>query len=307
MMVEEKRLKRPPRLFKRRLLAVSLEGSSLRLLSFSGGSPEYWGSVPFPPRLLRNGYVGDAEGLGDLLISTLRSRSLLPARLFCSFPGLAALTRILKLPPLRGVDLEGVVVRETRRQMAVSPESHHIFWQALPGKDVQRVFVAACPREALQSLLAVFGRGGLKLERLDLRALALARCVRRKDALLVHVEGDSVELAVVREGFPAVTRSVSLGDEPLPAEQTSARVVEEMGRTVNFYSESYAESLGEDVPIYLTGGLAGLPGLAEELTRATGHTIAPLESPLPLPPDPQFSLSLFMVTLGLLLRPLGKA
>ena len=306
MTVEEKRLKRPPRLFQQRLLAVSLDGNSLRLFSFWGGSPEYWGSIPFAPGFLRKGYVGDVEGLGEMVIATLRSRSLLPARLFCSFPGLAALTRILSLPPVRGLDLEGVVVREARRQMAVSPESHYLFWRVLPGKGVRRVFVAACPRESLQALLAVFDKGGLKLERLDLRALALARCVRRREAILVHVESNSVELAVVREGFPALTRGVFLGDEDLPWEQVSARVMEEAGRTVSFYSETYGEPLAEDVPLYLTGGLAGLSGLADDLAAATGHPLAPLESPLPLPPDPEFSLALFMVNIGLLLRPLGR-
>jgi Tfp pilus assembly PilM family ATPase len=305
-MVEEKRLKRPPRLFGRRLLAVSVEGNSLRLLSFCGGSAEYWGSIPFAPRFLRNGYVGDAEGLGELVISTLRSRSLLPARLFCSFPGLAALTRTLSLPPLRGLDLEEVVVREARRQLAVSPESHYLFWRVLPGKGVHRVFVAACPWESLHALLAVFDRGRLKLERLDLRILALARCVRRREALLVHVESNSVELAVVKEGFPALTRSVFLGDEPLPGEQISARVMEEAGRTVSFYSETSGEPLAGDVPIYLTGGLAGLSGLGDDLAAATGHPLAPLESPLSLPSDPEFSLALFMVNIGLLLRPMGK-
>lgn len=306
MTAEEKRLKRSPRLFERRLLAVSLEGNSLRLLSFWGGSPEYWGSIPFAPSFLRKGYVWDAEGLGEVVISTLRSRSLLPARLFCSFPGLAALTRILSLPPVRGLDLEGVVVREARRQMAVSPESHHLFWRVLPGKGVRRVFVAACPRESLQALLTVFDRGGLKLERLDLRALALARCVRRREAILVHVESNSVELAVVREDFPSLTRGIFLGDEALPPEQASARVTEEVGRTISFYTETYGEPLAEDVPIYLTGGLAGLSGLADDLGAATGHPLAPLESPLALPPDPEFSLALFMVNIGLLLRPLGK-
>ncbi len=306
MTAQEKRLKRPPRLFQRRLLAVSLEGNSLRLLSFWGGSLEYWGSMPFAPRFLRNGYVADAEGLGEMVISTLRSRSLLPARLFCSFPGLAALTRTLSLPPFRGLDVEGVVVREARRQMAVSPESHYLFWRVLPGRGVRRVFVAACPREPLHALLAVFDRGGLKLERLDLKVLALARCTRRREAILAHVESNSVELAVVREGFPALTRSVFLGDEPLPSEQISARVVEEVGRSISFYTETYGEPLAEDVPLYLTGGLAGLPGLADDLAAATGHPLAPLEAPLPLPPDPEFSLALFMVNIGLLLRPLGK-
>ena len=306
MNLQENRLRRPPGLFQRRLLAVSLEGNSLRLLSFWGGSPEYWGSVPFNPRFLRNGYVGDAEGLGEMVISTLRSRSLLPARLFCSFPGLAALTRTLSLPPFRGLDLEGVVVREARRQMAVSPESHYLLWRVLPGKGARRVFVAACLRESLQALLAVFDRGGLKLERLDLKALALARCTRRQEAILAHVESNSVEMAVVREGFPALTRSVFLGDEPLPWEQISARVIEEVGRTVSFYGETYGEPLAEDVPLYLTGGLAGLPGLADDLAAATGHSLAPLEAPLPLPPDPEFSLALFMVNIGLLVRPLGK-
>jgi Tfp pilus assembly PilM family ATPase len=306
MTVEEKRLKRSPRLFQRRLLAVSLEGNSLRLLSFWGGSPEYWGSIPFAPRLVRKGYVWDAEGLGEVVISTLRSRSLLPARIFCSFPGLAALTRILSLPSVRGLDVEGVVVREARRQMAVSPESHYLFWRVLPGKGVRRVFVAACPRESLQALLAVFDRGRLKLERLDLRALALARCVRRREAILVHVESNSVELVVVREDFPAMTRSVFLGDEPLPPEQISARVMEEAGRTISFYAETYGEPLAEDVPLYLTGGLAGLSGLADDLAATTGHPLAPLESPLPVPPDPAFSLALFMVNVGLLLRPLGR-
>ena len=31
-----------------------------------------------------------------------------------------------------------------------------------------------------------------------------------------------------------------------------------------------------------------------------------LRERLPLPPDPEFSLALFMVNIGLLLRPLGK-
>jgi hypothetical protein len=59
-------------------------------------------------------------------------------------------------------------------------------------------------------------------------------------------------------------------------------------------------------PFTSRGGWPGLPGLADDLAATAGHPLAPLESPLPLPPDPEFSLALFMVNIGLLLRPLGK-
>ena len=307
--MEENRVKGPPPFFRRRVLTLSLEGKELRLLSSWGGSVEFWGSLPLPPGLVRGGQVADASAMGEFLLSSLRSRSLLPARLCSSFPGLGVLTRTLALPLLRGVDLGEVVAREARRHLGVTPEGHRLFWSASGGSGkggLQRVLVVAVPQEALHTLLGAFSVAGLALERLELKTLALARCRPKGDALLAHVESNSLELAVTVQGYPALLRTVFLGDD-FPREMVAARVVEEVGRTLAFYRESSpALPLGEEVPLSLTGGLAEAPG---DSLVAAHHSLAPLalaplEVPLSLPGD--FPLARFMVNLGLLLGSLKR-
>lgn len=291
-------------LFSKRVIALSLEGASLKLLSFSRGEVETWAQVPVNPRFLRGGYVADPQGMGEVIGSALRARGITSGRLVCAFPGLGTISRQLSLPRAAETNLSDVVSREARRLMAYSPDSHYLFWQVLPGKNPSLgVYVLAVPREPLAALAEAVRVAHFKPWFIELKAQALARSVNQRQAIIAHGEANALEMAIVVDDLPVLLRSALLGEESQVPELGAGRLVDELGRTIDFYNSTHREApLSMAIPVHLTGDLATHPPLAEAVTAATGRAVSPLAPPLPLPAG--FPVASFMVNLGLVLRKL---
>lgn len=287
-----------------RVITLSIEGTNLRFLSFARGKVESWGNEPFPARLLREGYVVDPEGMGQVIRSALRSGGITQGKVLCAFPGVGAVSRVLSLPRVAKSELDKVVVREMRRTMALSAETHHLVWQPLPGKGRElKVFLLAVPREPLYAWVHALQAAGLKPQAIDLKPLALARGVNQKDAIIANVESNSIELVIVLNDFPVLMRAVTLGGEAITPEDAAARLLEELDRTLSFYNETNrANPLNPEIAVYLTGELAASSTLVGEVATVTGHPVAPLEPSLRVPKD--LPLASFMVNIGLLLKTL---
>lgn len=286
----------------RRIITLSIEGTTLRILTYNKGSIEAWESVPFDPAFVAMGHVADPTGLGGVIKSALAERDLMRGRVVCALPGPRTMSRVMSIPKVAKKELAGVVSREARRAMTASEEDNYLHWQLLPSEtDIFQVFVLAVPKDPLHALAETIREAGLSPYAVDLKALALMRAVNRQDAVIANAESNSLELVIVVDDVPNLVRSVFLGEGVVSQDYAVGRVSDEITRTIGFYNDSNPENpLGAEVPIFLTGAIASGVSFALSVGALIGYPVQPLDPPLPYPED--FPVAEFMVNLGLVLK-----
>lgn len=286
----------------KRIVTMSIEGTDLRLLYFSGKSVESWDSVAFNPQILKVGQVADPAGLAAVIKNAFEGRDVTKAQVVCALPGLRSVSRVINIPKVSKKELALVVPREVNKLMTISEEDNYIHWQPVTTEaDKMDVFVLAVPKEPLTVFMEALNLAAIKPAAIDLKPLALARAVNQKDAIIACGESNSMELVIVVDDVPVLVRSVFLGEGIVTQDYAVGRISDELGRTILTYNEINKEHpLDPEVPIYLCGASAGGVPFALNVAALTGRTVQPLEPPLSLPAN--FPIADFMVNLGLLLK-----
>jgi len=277
----------------------------LRVLETRGRQVELWANIPFSPGFIKNGVVADAAGLGQVIGSTFKTAKLSRRKVMCALNVPQAQSRVITVPKAKGVRPDKIIDREIRRQLPAAQDNCFTYWQPLEGMSMtqQRVYVLAVPREPVLALMAAMNAAGIRPCSMDLRAMALARSVNQKDAILANLETNTVDVVIVVDDIPAIMRSIYLGDEPVPLDVAQQRLLSELSRTINFYNDTNrGNPLAARVPVYLSGDLASDPDLVAPVEDASGHPVSHLAPPLLCPPD--FPHSQYMVNIGLALKEL---
>ncbi|MBA7599180.1 hypothetical protein ES703_06207 [subsurface metagenome] len=286
----------------KRIVTLSIEGTTLRILGSRGDSVDVWDIVPINPNFLKNGHVADAEGLGEVIRSIMTNMRLTTGTIMCAHSAMGSTSRILNLPALEKGQLESVIQREVRREAEVSQEDSYLYWRALPLRTQhQQVFVLSIPKEPLQALMNAMAIARLRPSIIELKPLALMRAVNRRDAIIANGETNCVEIVIVLDDVPVLIRSAFLGEGVLSSDYAVGRISDELVRTISFYNDSHQdEPLDHELPIYLTGAVAGSVSFAINVATLTGRPIQPLEPPLSY--SAELPLAHYMVNMGLVLR-----
>jgi type IV pilus assembly protein PilM len=284
-------------------LTLSFDGAVLRMLTHEKTQVEDWISLPFNPNLLKKGFINDEAGMAKIIKNALSSKKILAREVVASLPGFDSLVRIIPLPKGKGVEPQIVIPREMRRVASVSLENNYLFWQALAPSEKERpFFTLAVPKEPLDALIRTLKLAGLTPSSIDLSPLALARAVNQSEAIIARAENNGFDIIVMANSLPAGVRSFFVEEEFNP-DNISARLTEEIERTITFYSSSRTGApLSPDTPLYLCGFLSAYPDLAKELEEATGRPVGQPDMVLQFPRD--FPASQMMVNLGLALKTL---
>jgi type IV pilus assembly protein PilM len=287
----------------RQSVAVSAEGTSLRLLALANNRVLNWASEPLGERASRGSQINDPVALGTTIDETFDRLQLPRGRVAWALSGFNALSRILDLPGLRGEELRQAITEEVERVMGASASESFLYWQRLEGRIRRRnVFVLAIPRTTILSALEALDVANIRPRTMDLRPLALARAVGRADAIVVNLEEGSLDVVVVEQSVPTLIRSLPLpASAALTREAVQDRLVQETERTLAYYDDANPDRpLDVDAPLYLTGSLATGIGLAERMRAMTRHPIGRLAGLPPHPPE--FPVSDYLVNLGLALK-----
>ncbi len=256
----------------RRRLTVSLQGNSLRLALFHRNTVESWAHVPFNPALLRNGFIGNPQGVGQVLRSALSNKGIAAAPTTVALAGFQSMCRVISLPKSKDIVPNEVVPREARRLMAYSEKDHYLFWQPVAAKSSD-VLVVVTPRAPLATLVETMKLAGVPLRRVELLPLALAKAVAQGQCIVANVETDSMDIVITINSVPVVVRSLWLGDEPLDVDSAPRRLAEELVRTIGFHNDANPDTrLSPPQPIHLAGGIA-IEELAPVVTQETGHPV----------------------------------
>jgi hypothetical protein len=290
----------------RGVVTVNLEGSTLRLLASRGRRVLSWLSMPVNPQLVADGQISSEEDMGTVLQRAVRRLGVRPSQVLAAFSGARSLSRVIALPRARELKPGTVIPREARRQMGPTVEQSYLFWSrvgAARSEAEDRYYVLAVPRSRLDSLTRTLVLGGLKPAVIDLKAMALARCVPGPSAVIMDLEPASLDIILVVGSLPLAAYTVLMeGVAAQNEEEMAARMAEEVRRGLQaFNARNPGQVLGAGTPLYLTGGhpLVG-DRLFDRIESAAGFAVLLPEPPFRWPEG--FSAQGFMVNLGLLLR-----
>ena len=288
----------------KRIVTLSIEGTTLRILGSRGDAVDVWERVPFNPKFIKNGHVADPEGLGEVIRNVLTNMKLTTGMIMCAHSAVGCTSRILELPPVEKGQLASIVEREVRRAAGGAQDDSHLYWRALPLRTRQQeVYLLSVPKEPLYALMKAMATAGLRPSIIELKPLALMRAVNRRDAVIANGESNSVEVVIVIDDIPVLIRSAFLGEGVVSSDYAVGRISDELVRTIAYYNDSHKDTpLDPDLPIYLTGAVADSVPFAINVATLTGRAIQPIEPPLGYPAE--LPLAHYMVNMGLVLRAL---
>ncbi|MBI2165519.1 MAG: hypothetical protein HYU29_03840 [Chloroflexi bacterium] len=283
-------------------MTVSLDGPSLSLLSAKGNSILSWLTMPFNPRLLSAAGVQDPKGLSSVISSAVQRMGKAPRTVLVAYAGRLT-SRLMALPPVKGVNPDILVPREARRLMGTAADYQHLFWAPVEAASgTTQYLLLAAPRTDLNNFVQSLLLAGLRPKRVEARPLALARAVGSPDAIIINLGQDQMEVLVLARHIPFVTaqRALRLG---LSAEDLVSEIVDEVQRALAFYNErNPGATLPASTPLYLSG--------RHHLVREGGHQLLQTALQRPVqPPGPHiisypadFPVSEYLVNVGLALR-----
>ena len=286
------------------IVTISIEETSVRLLTVKGGKVQKWGQLPLEPGLIEKGLVRDPVQMALALETVFREQQAPKEGVIVSLTviGLGSTSQIFDLPKMRPNVLADAVNREARRAMPMPVDELYLTYQVVGEKrDMQQVYVLGVPRDLVDAQITAFQTAGIKLQAMDLKPLALVRAIDREDAVIADLESESFHVIVVKDSIPDITRSAVLHGGGLDPQQKAHRLVEELTRTIDFYNHSHPEKrLEPTVPVFLTGELLNMGTVREIIQAQVGYSIEDPTPPLTYPetlPLPQF-----MVNIGLALK-----
>lgn len=235
------------------VLTLACYSDAVRWSLGPAGQIHQAGEVPLPEGLVSDGLVHDPAAVARLL----RDDSAFPGssrhRVVLGIPANRTVLRQLFVPPIDDKRLNELVQREIRREMPMLHENAHVSWTAVArAADRITIFVAGVAKDVLTSHVATAHAAGLSPESADLRIVAAARALGAPDAIIAHVEGAELEVAVVRGGVPVIVRTVtSIGGR----EAWPSQVAEELTRTTKYYRDSHRsdEARADVLPVAFTG------------------------------------------------------
>ena len=282
----------------RKVVALDIDTSFIRLLETVDNRVERWVSAPVEAHTIQDGTITDPEAVGAQVKRLMKSSGVGKGDVVASLSGLYSTSRILSLPPQTR--------QETIRQApemardAIGADQMQVEWQLLRADETgQEMLVMGVPSSMLNTQRAVLSSAGLRPRLMEVRSTALARALDRDFALILNVESITVDIVLVLGGMPQIMRTVHLPGDPSP-ELLADRLGRVLEQTVTYYNNYHpVTQVAADTPLFLVGSQAEIPALAEELGRRVGYPLEPFVPPVEFPPH--LPAVRYAVTIGLTL------
>ncbi len=236
-----------------------------------------------------------AKYLGDLLKkSNIKNREAI-----FSIPCFNTYTNILEMPPLSHKDLERAVYYQAKQYIPMALSEVSLDWQIVyQDSSKVKVLLIAVPKEFINRYMTIAKMLGIRIAKMELESLASARSLignERGVVSIVDIGGRSTTISVfdnqVLQSMKTVdvaggdlTQVISTGLNIIPVRAEEIKrlyglkppmgqeevmklmipllgvIEQEMQREYNFFVKKTNKPIEK---IYLTGGIANLPGVTE--------------------------------------------
>ena len=181
-----------------------------------------------PEGIFADGQIMDSPALAELLQETLAKHNINnTSKVITALPMREAIIRIIPIPAeLDDAELKDMVLNhEAGLYLPYPREEVDIDYQKLgyfvdeDGIEKVQVLLVATRTEITDMYLETFRQAQLQVDVLDINSFALIRTIReqlrqfgsKEAAVLVDIEFDSTEIAIIVDGVPQFSRTVSIG------------------------------------------------------------------------------------------------
>ncbi|WP_319422929.1 type IV pilus assembly protein PilM [Pleurocapsa sp. FMAR1] len=184
-------------------------------------------SADIPEGVFEEGQIVDSLILSELIKDTLKANKISATKVFTAVPMREAIIRVIPVPAeLDEAELKDMVmVHEAGMYLPYPREEVDLDYVKLgyfmdeDGIEKVNVLLVATKKEVTDLYTEVFEQAQLKLSVLEINSFALIRTIReqlrqfgsKEAVVLVDLEFDSTEIAIVVEGVPQFSRTVPIG------------------------------------------------------------------------------------------------
>ncbi|MHC5611457.1 MAG: type IV pilus assembly protein PilM [Nostoc sp.] len=201
------------------IVQLRKQGQGLKLETFI--------SVPVPEGIVTDGQISDPATMAELIQQALAESKIKTSRVATAVPGRDSIVRIIPMPTeLDDKELREMVLNhEAGLYLPYPREEADVDYQKLDyfvdedGIEKVHVLLVATRKEITDTYISTFQQAGLELNVLEINSFALIRTIRdqlrqfgpEEAAVLVDVEFDSTEIAIIVNGVPQFSRTVPIG------------------------------------------------------------------------------------------------
>src|SRR4028118_606655 len=180
-----------------------------------------------PEGIFQGGQIADSPALAELIKVAIAESKLKVDRVATAVPMREAIIRIIPVPAeLDDQELRDMVLNhEAGLYLPYPREEVDLDYQKLgffedeDGIQKVQVLLVATRKEVTDTYLDTFQQAGLQVDVLEINSFALIRTIReqlrqlapQEAAVLVDIEFDNTEIAIVVDGVPQFTRTVPIG------------------------------------------------------------------------------------------------
>lgn len=184
-------------------------------------------SVEIPEGIFEEGKISDSPALAELIQEMLTEYKINAKRVATAVPMREAIIRIIPIPAeLDDHELREMVLNhEAGLYLPYPREEVDLDYQKLgyfedeDGIEKVQVLLVATRQEVTDSYLDTFKLAGLQVDVLEINSFALIRTIReqlrqfssKEAAVLVDIEFDNTEIAIIVDGVPQFSRTVPIG------------------------------------------------------------------------------------------------
>lgn len=289
-----------------KLIEIGQSGNNKTLLAA--------GSIPTPPKALQSSLEGDHQAVAQAIRQLMKETGAKANSVAIALPESQVFTRVIEMPALSSHELASAITWEAEQYIPLPLDQVNLDYSLLrdakqTGTDKMDVLLVACPKNLLEKYLSIIEMAELIPVAAETEIIATARALVRSVAnikngvLLVSLGAQTTDLAILRGGVLAFTRSISAGGEALSRALVSGldfntnqaeefkrtygleqdklqgkivaavkpimdTIVGEMKRALAFYGEKHKDERVETV--ILSGGTAKLPGMVIYIAQSLG-------------------------------------
>jgi type IV pilus assembly protein PilM len=200
------------------LVRLRKQRQGLKLDSFA--------SIAVPEGVITDGQITDAPAMAQIIQQLLAESKINASKVATSVPGRDAIMRLIPVPAeLDDKELREIVQNEAGLYLPYPREEADVDYQKLgyfvdeDGIEKVKVLLVATRREVTDAYINTFEQAGLRIDVLEINSFALIRTIRellrsfgpREAVVLVDIEFDNTEIAIIVNGVPEFSRTVPIG------------------------------------------------------------------------------------------------
>jgi type IV pilus assembly protein PilM len=155
-----------------------------------------------------------------LLSNLLKQARISAKRCVASLPNASVFTSVIDLPNMTEEELSSAMQFEAKKYVPLALSEIDLSWSIISHEDNNtiKVLLIAVPKQVKQTYMRIFELAGLRLEIIEIEALALIRSLildAGKNSVIIDIGAKATGINIVRSGLLQLTRNVNVGGDTM--------------------------------------------------------------------------------------------